>query len=279
MVLFLRIFICISCFVFNTFTFCTSTVKTENSFLTTVKLQVVNTEVSSVVWQQKQVTNLTSDCSIESDRNNNGLKCRDSTAVKSVSKRSVTVLNKNLTDTNLTKTNLSTTNLTTSKSKLPKSVVATTKTPPNVTKPPKSVQKNNLRHREGMVWPKPDKRLSDYAHKTPNFNASNHTEEIIVMSDFNTKYPIDTWKAHGFYTDDYMKLINSHWLKFMPPNATSHYILGVLYSVIMVLGCFGNSLVIFMYIKLVKKQTLRFYNFIRSLFFSDVNHCKHPPTC
>jgi len=251
MVLFLRIFICISCFVFNTFTFCTSTVKTETSFLTTVKLITrANTEVPSVVWQQKQVTNLTSDCNIESDRNN-GLTCRDSKAVKSVSKRLATVLNKNLTNTNLTKINLGTANLTTVKPKPTKSVATTTKTPPNVTKPGKFVQKNNLRHREGTVWPKPDKRLSDATHKTPNFNMSNHTEEIVVMSDFKTKYPIDTWKEHGFYTDDYMKLINSHWFKFMPPNATSHYILGFLYSVIMVLGCFGNSLVIFMYIKLV----------------------------
>jgi len=162
-----------------------------------------------------------------------------------------TVLNKNLTNTNLTQTNLSTANLTTAKPKPSKSVAATTKTPPNVTKPTKSVQKNNLRHREGTVWPKPDKRLSDAAHKTPNVNTSNLTEEIVVMSDFKTKYPIDMWKEHGFYTDDYMKLINSHWFKFKPPNATSHYILGFLYSVIMVLGCFGNSLVIFMYIKLV----------------------------
>jgi len=246
MVLFLRIFICISCFVFNTFTFCTTTVKTETRFLTNVKLIAsVNTEVPSVVWQQKQVTNLTRDCTIESDRNN-GLTCRDSTAVKSVSKRLATVLNKNLTNTNLTKTNL-----TTLKPKPLKSVAATTKTPPNVTKPAKFVQKNNLRHREGTVWPKPDKRLSDAAHKKPNVNMSNHTEEIVVMSDFKTKYPIDMWKEHGFYTDDYMKLINSHWFKFMPPNPTSHYILGFLYSVIMVLGCFGNSLVFFMYIKLV----------------------------
>jgi len=164
-----------------------------------------------------------------------------------------TVLNKNLTNTNLTKINLGTANLTTAKPKPPKSVAATTKSPPKFTKPDKSVQKNNLRYREGPVWPKPDKRLSDSVHKTPNVNTSNHTEEIVVMSDFKTKYPINTWKEHGFYTDDYMKLINSHWFKFMPPNATSHYILGFLYAVLMVFGCFGNSLVIFMYIKLVTR--------------------------
>jgi len=251
MVLFLRIFICISFFVFNTFTFCTSTVKTETSFLTNVKLTAtVNTEVPSVVWRQNQVSNLTRDCTFESVRSND-LICRDSTEAKNASKRLATALNKSLTIANITKTNHATGNLTTTKPKPPKSIAATTKSPPSGTKPAKHVQKNNSKHRNGTVWPKHDKRLSDAMHKTPNVNTSNHTEEIVVMSDFKTKYPVNTWKEHGFYTDDYMKLINSHWFKFMPPNATSHYILGFLYTIIMVLGCFGNSLVIFMYIKLV----------------------------
>lgn len=69
------------------------------------------------------------------------------------------------------------------------------------------------------------------------------------MIDFKNKYPVNLWKDHGLYTDDYIKLINNHWLKFMPPNPTSHYVLGLLYTVIMVFGCTGNSLVIFMYFK------------------------------
>jgi r-opsin len=106
-----------------------------------------------------------------------------------------------------------------------------------------------LKYSNVTIWPKPDKRLSNTVQKTANVNTSNHTDEIEVMPDFKTKYPINKWKEHGFYTDDYMNLINIHWFKFEPPNATSHYILGLLYTVIMVLGCFGNSLVIFMYIK------------------------------
>lgn len=73
----------------------------------------------------------------------------------------------------------------------------------------------------------------------------------LMITDFKTKYPVNKWKLHGFYTDDYIRLINSHWFKFMPPNPTSHYVLGILYAVIMIFGCFGNSLVIFMYTKLV----------------------------
>ncbi|XP_025191406.1 opsin, ultraviolet-sensitive-like [Melanaphis sacchari] len=75
------------------------------------------------------------------------------------------------------------------------------------------------------------------------------------MTDFKTKYPVNLWKDHGIYTDDYIKLINSHWLKFLPPHPTSHYILGLLYIVIVVFGCSGNSLVIFMYFKCKSLQT------------------------
>lgn len=75
------------------------------------------------------------------------------------------------------------------------------------------------------------------------------------MIDFKTKYPVNLWKDHGIYTDDYIKLINSHWLKFVPPHPMSHYILGLLYTVIMVFGCTGNSLVIFMYFKSKALQT------------------------
>ena len=137
MLLFLRI----SFFVFNTFTFCKSTNKTETNFLTTVKLPAsVNTEVPSVVWPQNQVSNLTRNCNLESNRNN-GLSCHDSTAIKNVSKRLAIVLNKNLTTTNLPKINPA--NLVTTKSKHPKSVATTTKSPLNTTKPAKSIQKNN----------------------------------------------------------------------------------------------------------------------------------------
>lgn len=257
MVLFLRIFICISFIAFNTFTFCKSIVKTETSFLTTVELPAsVNTEIPSVVWQQIQVPNPTHDWRFKSD-SINSLTFHDSAVVKNVSKRLAIVLNKNLTTSNVTNANLTKTKITTTpKPKPPKSVAVTTKSPLSVTKPTKSVHKNNLNYHDVTIWPKPDKRLSDAAQKTPNVNTSNHTDEIVVMPDFKTKYPINKWKENGFYTDDYIKLINIHWFQFEPPNATSHYVLGSLYAAIMVLGCFGNALVIFMYIKLVISYTI-----------------------
>lgn len=137
-----------------------------------------------------------------------------------------------------------------------------------VTKPAKpgggsSGLKNLWKPRNMTMWPKPDKRLSDGARKplppatvvaaaaSVTAAAANQTDESVVVADFKARYPIDMWKEHGFYTDDYMQLINSHWFKFEPPNAMSHYILGSLYTAIMLFGCFGNFLVIFMYIKLV----------------------------
>lgn len=139
--------------------------------------------------------------------------------------------------------------------------------PSNVTIPMKpgggrgsrgGVPKNPWKPRNTTAWPRPDKRLSDGVRKAPPTAAAaattaeaNQTDESVVVADFKARYPVDMWKDHGFYTDEYMQLINGHWFKFEPPNATSHYVLGSLYAVIMVFGCFGNFLVIFMYIKLV----------------------------
>lgn len=117
-------------------------------------------------------------------------------------------------------------------------------------------------------WPKTDKRLGGdrkpmaaavggggggpSAGKVAGAPDNRTTGTVsVVHTDFKAKYPVALWKAHGYYADDYMALINGHWFEYMPANPSSHYLLGVLYSVIAVFGCFGNALVIFMYIKSV----------------------------
>lgn len=139
----------------------------------------------------------------------------------------------------------------------------TQKPPDAVTEPPrrrqnvtgKLVPKHNGKARNMTAWPKPDKRLAGGTGGNAENplgvakTGPNGTADESAVTDFKARYPVDMWKDHGFYTDDYMELINSHWFTFTPPNPASHYILGVLYTVIMVFGCFGNSLVIFMYIK------------------------------
>lgn len=119
--------------------------------------------------------------------------------------------------------------------------------------------KNGRNHTAATtVWPKPDKRLGGgklaEPAPPPNRTANNSNlaaRTMPVDADFKAKYPTDMWKDHGFYTDDYVRLINGHWFKFIPPGPTAHYVLAVLYTVIMVFGCSGNFLVIFMYIKSV----------------------------
>jgi len=98
--------------------------------------------------------------------------------------------------------------------------------------------------------PKLNKRLSGGG--TRNSTVGDQSTGTVAAADFKSKYPTEIWRDQGFYTDDYMKLINGHWFKFMPPNPASHYVLGFLYVIIMVFGCSGNFLVIFMYIKLVR---------------------------
>lgn len=149
-------------------------------------------------------------------------------------------------------------NATTARPKAKKTAATTVKTPQraNATRP---AAKATGQPRNSTAWPKPDKRV---AHEPPDgakTAAANGTDDDDpVVTDFMNKYPIGMWKDHGFYTDDYTDLINRHWFKYAPPNQSSHYVLAVLYTVIAVFGCFGNSLVIFMYIKLVAKR----YHFV-----------------
>nr|BAQ54697.1 opsin, rhodopsin-7 like [Sympetrum frequens] len=72
---------------------------------------------------------------------------------------------------------------------------------------------------------------------------------------FQSLWPTDWWKSHGLYNDDYLLLINSHWLGFPPPRPSSHYILAVLYTVVMVVGVSGNLLVIFMFCRCKSLRT------------------------
>lgn len=99
-------------------------------------------------------------------------------------------------------------------------------------------------------WPKFEQRLPP-PPTSPKDGTTNRTNDTRAPTDHKDEYLAQTgkWKDHGFYTDDYIHLINVHWFKFHPPADTSHYVLGTLYTIIMVFGCFGNSLVIFMYIK------------------------------
>lgn len=70
-----------------------------------------------------------------------------------------------------------------------------------------------------------------------------------LLCEFRALYPTEHWKNCCLYNDDFLRTINPHWLQFDPPSQLSHYILATLYAVIMVIGLFGNYLVIFMFLR------------------------------
>ncbi|XP_028171610.1 opsin, ultraviolet-sensitive-like [Ostrinia furnacalis] len=71
---------------------------------------------------------------------------------------------------------------------------------------------------------------------------------VSLVARFKQQWPVHLWRRYA-YTDDYLMLINSHWLRFPPPDPAINYALGALYVLMMVVGCTGNALVLFMYIK------------------------------
>uniref|UniRef100_A0A8D8SKY0 Opsin, ultraviolet-sensitive n=1 Tax=Cacopsylla melanoneura TaxID=428564 RepID=A0A8D8SKY0_9HEMI len=96
----------------------------------------------------------------------------------------------------------------------------------------------------------------------------NETEDKLLET-FRRMYPVETWKEKGWFTDDYLSLINRHWLQFEPPSSSSHYILASCYFLIMVIGCSGNVLVIVMYLRCRSLQT-RANMLILNLAISDL---------
>ncbi|XP_050520533.1 opsin, ultraviolet-sensitive-like [Daktulosphaira vitifoliae] len=138
--------------------------------------------------------------------------------------------------------------VTTSKPK--KQKILTRIVPRSTPKPGKEFNKSVITQNTTTSGPKTDKRLSVVKNVI-----SNQSEEIIFIESFQSKYPIYLWKEHGFYTDDYIKLINKYWFKFPPTSPFAHYTMAILYTIITAVGCFGNALVIIMYIRCKSLQT------------------------
>lgn len=72
-----------------------------------------------------------------------------------------------------------------------------------------------------------------------------------LIARFKQQWPVAQWKQYRLYSDEYLTLINPHWLRFAPPAPAVNYALGALYVLMMLVGCTGNALVLFMYFKLV----------------------------
>lgn len=95
-------------------------------------------------------------------------------------------------------------------------------------------------------------RRANYTVEVQTEAVSNDSLEFsLVAENFKKQYPLDLWKKHGWFEDDYLRLINVHWLKFPPTPKAAHYALAFIYSTVAVCGFFGNALVIFMFFKWV----------------------------
>jgi hypothetical protein len=76
-------------------------------------------------------------------------------------------------------------------------------------------------------------------------------ERLQLILKFKQKHPVSLWESIGFYDDNFLSLVNNHWLQFDPAYPIAHKVLAVLYAIIMIIGCGGNLLVIFMFVRYV----------------------------
>lgn len=79
------------------------------------------------------------------------------------------------------------------------------------------------------------------SEETPNRSA--------LLRRFRRLYPLHLWSQHGFFTEDFLELVDTLWLQHPPQSPLAHYSLAGAYSAIMVAGVSGNALVIYMFIR------------------------------
>lgn len=71
----------------------------------------------------------------------------------------------------------------------------------------------------------------------------------LLVAKFKRLWPVNKWEQQGFFSNDYLNLINEHWLQFPPPSETLQKTLGGLYILFTTVGCWGNVIVLIMYLR------------------------------
>ncbi|KAJ2951917.1 hypothetical protein O0L34_g4170 [Tuta absoluta] len=87
-------------------------------------------------------------------------------------------------------------------------------------------------------------------YRSASYRGKESSEEL--MARFKERWPVAQWRSFGFFSDEYLLMINQHWLSFPPPDPRHQYALGGLYVAMMVVGCTGNALVLLMYLRSVQ---------------------------
>nr|XP_036218947.1 neuropeptide SIFamide receptor [Bactrocera oleae]XP_036218953.1 neuropeptide SIFamide receptor [Bactrocera oleae] len=98
---------------------------------------------------------------------------------------------------------------------------------------------------DGVSWP------------TLNQSATDKVDLIemdLANETFSSAYPA-LRRYHGDYDVSYIARINPFWLQFEPPSTRTYYIMAIIYIIISSIGCLGNSLVIFMFVRCKSLRT------------------------
>ncbi|XP_041971319.1 opsin Rh3-like isoform X2 [Aricia agestis] len=78
---------------------------------------------------------------------------------------------------------------------------------------------------------------------------TNKTRKEELVERFRRLWHIDAWQELGYFSDDYLYLINEHWLQFPPPSEKYQRFLGGIYIFFSTVGCWGNVIVLMMYLR------------------------------
>lgn len=70
-----------------------------------------------------------------------------------------------------------------------------------------------------------------------------------TIDKFKLSWPIKQWIELGYFSEEYIKDINVHWLRYPPPDDSSFYVIGTLYTIIMSIGILGNILVMYLFVR------------------------------
>lgn len=84
---------------------------------------------------------------------------------------------------------------------------------------------------------------------TNSANSSTENKHALLIASFKRIWPVSEWEEYGFFTEDYLDLINEHWLRFPPPSETFQKSLGGFYVLFTTVGCWGNIIVLLMYLR------------------------------
>jgi hypothetical protein len=71
----------------------------------------------------------------------------------------------------------------------------------------------------------------------------------LLRKQFVILYPVEVWKANGFFGDIDLMDINCHWLQFKPPSPSAHFMLAVIYAIVFVIGFVSNIGIVFILLR------------------------------